>query len=156
MIEVALFDIDGVLTDGTVWVDSSGNETKRISFDDIDAIFELKRAGVKVGFITGEENGFAEYVKERFSPDFFASGCKDKLSYFKELAEKEGLDKARVCFVGDSGKDVSLLKYLDCSFAPSDVDDDIKGAAKFVANATRGRGVIKEVARFILARRGKG
>ncbi len=68
MIEVALFDIDGVLTDGMVYVDSEGKESKRISFDDIDAVFELKRAGVKVGFVTGEDNGFIKYVKKRFVP----------------------------------------------------------------------------------------
>lgn len=52
MIDTVFFDIDGVLTDGMVYVDSDGKESKRISFDDIDAVFELKRAGVQVGFIT--------------------------------------------------------------------------------------------------------
>ena len=56
MIDTVLLDVDGVLTDGAVYVDSSGKETKRILFDDIDAVFELKRAGIKIGFITGEDN----------------------------------------------------------------------------------------------------
>ena len=150
MIEVALFDIDGVLTDGMVYVDSEGKESKRISFDDIDAVFELKRAGVKVGFITGEDNGFIKYVKKRFVPDYFVSGCKDKLVYFKDLEEKEGLDKSRTCFVGDSRKDVKLLEYLEYSFVPSDIDNEIKESAKFITKAVRGKGVIKDVARFIL------
>ena len=58
MIEAVFLDIDGVLTDGAIYVDASGNETKRILFDDIDAVFELKRAGLKIGFITGEETSF--------------------------------------------------------------------------------------------------
>jgi len=153
MIDLVFFDIDGVLTDGMVYIDHEGNESKRISFDDIDAIFELKRAGVKIGFITGEENAFSDYVKKRFSPDFFISGCKDKLLCFKKLAEKENFDKSTVCFVGDSKKDVKLLRYLDYSFVPSDVDDEIKETAKFVTNARRGTGVIKEVAKFILEKR---
>jgi len=149
MIDVVFFDIDGVLTDGMVYIDHEGNESKKISFDDIDAIFELKREGVKIGFITGEANKFSEYIKKRFSPDFFANGCKNKLSYFKDLAEKENLDKSKVCFVGDSKKDVELLRYVDYSFVPSDVDDEIKKSAKFIANAVKGNGVIKEVAKFI-------
>ena len=56
MIKVVLLDIDGVLTDGTVSVDSRGQESKTMSFDDIDAIFELKRNGIKIGFMTGEDN----------------------------------------------------------------------------------------------------
>ena len=71
MICVVLLDIDGILTDGAVYVDSLGKETKRIQFDDIDAIFKLKRAGIKIGFITGEDNDFCQYVEKRFDPDFF-------------------------------------------------------------------------------------
>ncbi len=153
MIEAVFFDVDGVLTDGMVYINSEGKESKKISFDDIDAIFELKRSGIKIGFITGEDNSFSEYVKRRFTPDYFISGCKDKLLCFKELREKEGLDKSKVCFVGDSKKDVDLLKYLDYSFVPSNVDNEIKRSAKFVTNAVKGDRVIKEVAGFILRKR---
>ena len=66
MVDTVLLDVDGILTDGAVYVDSSGKETKRILFEDIDAIFDLKRAGVKIGFITGEDNEFCEYLKNRF------------------------------------------------------------------------------------------
>ena len=76
MIQAVLLDIDGVLTDGTVWVDSGGREIKRLSFLDIDAIFELKQAGIMIGFITGERNSFCRYVRRRFQLDFFLVGCK--------------------------------------------------------------------------------
>ncbi len=72
--EAVFLDIDGILTDGSVYVDASGKETKRIQFDDIDAIFKLKRAGIKIGFITGEDNDFCQYVEKRFDPDFFSKG----------------------------------------------------------------------------------
>lgn len=153
MIEFAFFDIDGVLTDGVVYIDSDGLETKKISFDDIDAIFELKRSGIKIGFITGEDNNFTEYVRKRFSPDYFAAGCKDKLSYFKMLEKSGETDKTKTCFVGDSKKDIELLRYIYFSFTPSNVDDEIKNTAKFVTNAVKGKGVIKEVTRFILNKR---
>ena len=61
MINTVLLDIDGVLTDGAVYVSADGKETKRILFEDIDAIFALKRAGLKIGFITGEDNEFCDY-----------------------------------------------------------------------------------------------
>ena len=156
MIEIVFFDIDGVLTDGMVYIDSAGNESKRISFDDIDAIFELKRNGIKIGFITGENNSFSEYVKKRFEPNYFISGCKDKLSAYKQLKEEEGFDESKTCFVGDSTKDVELLEYLDCSFVPSDVDSNIKKSAGYVTNATRGNRVIKEVSLYILKKKKAG
>ena len=91
-------DIDGILTDGSVYVDASGNETKRILFDDIDAYFELKRSGLETGFITGENTGFCDYVNQRFFPDFFVRGCKDKLAGFKKLAAEHGLQKENPCY----------------------------------------------------------
>lgn len=150
MIEVVFLDIDGVLTDGAVYVDSSGNETKRILFEDIDAIFELKRAGLKIGFITGEDNEFCNYVNRRFAPDFLVKGCKDKLSGFKKLAEENSLDKNNVCYVGDSKKDVELLEFVGKSFAPSDSSPQVKNAAKKVLKASRGEGVIRETVESIL------
>ncbi len=150
MISFVFFDIDGVLTDGAVYVDALGKETKRIHFDDIDAIFKLKRAGIKIGFITGENNDFCQYVKNRFSPDYFLSGCKDKLAAFKVLANEHNLDKKTVCYTGDSERDIELLKYVTHSFVPNDVDSKIKNSAKTVLKASRGQGVIKELSDLIL------
>lgn len=155
MIKTAFFDIDGVLTDGNVYIDADGKESKRISFDDIDAVFAIKRSGVKLGFISGENNAFSEYVQKRFSPNYFASGCKDKLAYFKEICESEKMDKKAACYVGDSQKDIPLLEYLDYSFVPADVGQDVKNASKCVTTANRGAGVIQEVAAFITQINGK-
>ena len=75
MVQIVFLDIDGVLTDGAVYVDEHGKETKRILFEDINAIFDLKRAGLKFGFITGENNTFCDYLDKRFSPIIFLKGC---------------------------------------------------------------------------------
>jgi 3-deoxy-D-manno-octulosonate 8-phosphate phosphatase (KDO 8-P phosphatase) len=150
LVDTALFDIDGILTDGMVYICSDGKEMKKISCDDMDAIFELKRRGIKIGFITGESGPFCEYVKNRFKPDYWSCGRKDKLNFFKELMESHGLDRHRTSYAGDARKDIELLQFVDYSFAPSDVDDEIKKAAKYTVRAMRGNGVIKEVARFLL------
>ena len=152
MIEAIFLDIDGVLTDGAVYVDASGNETKRILFDDIDAVFELKRAGLKIGFITGEKTSFCQFIEKRFEPDFFVSGCKDKLSALKQILAEAGLDRSRVCYAGDTKRDIPLLEFLPLSFTPYDVDDLIKASAKVVLKTQRGHGVIKEIAMHILKR----
>ena len=150
MIDAVFFDIDGVLTDGAVYVDAQGNETKKILFDDIDAIFELKRFGIKIGFITGEDTEFCQYVQRRFEPDFFFTGCKDKLAAFKKISGETRLDKKRVCYVGDSRKDIELLQFVEYSFVPSDVELKVRESSKIVLETPRGKGVIKEVAFKIL------
>lgn len=150
VIKAAFFDVDGVLTDGTVYVDSEGREVKRISFEDIDAIFVLKRRGIRIGFITGENTSFIDYVKRKFQPDYIITDCKDKLAALKELLLTEGLGRETVCYVGDSEKDMEVLNFLDQSFAPADASPSVKNAAKFITTSKRGSGVIREVCHFLL------
>ena len=78
MVELVVFDIDGVLTDGSILVDSRGNEQKRISIKDIDAVYELKRMGFQLAAITGENSPIVAYFQRRFPWDYFFSGCKKK------------------------------------------------------------------------------
>jgi 3-deoxy-D-manno-octulosonate 8-phosphate phosphatase (KDO 8-P phosphatase) len=150
LVDVALFDIDGILTDGKVYIDADGKETKRISYDDIDALFLFKKKGVKIGFITGEKSSFSDLVKKLYTPDFWGSGRRDKLACFKEMVEMHGIERARTSYAGDAKTDIELLSYLDYSFAPADVDEEVRSAAKYVLHASRGNGVIKEVAGFLL------
>ena len=69
MIELIIFDIDGVITDGTVIIDSQGHEQKQINLKDVDAIFELHRRGYKMAAITGENTEIVNYFKQRFPWD---------------------------------------------------------------------------------------
>ena len=150
MVEIVFLDIDGILTDGAVYVDASGKETKKILFEDIDAIFELKRAGLKIGFITGEDNEFCDYVYRRFTPDFLIRGCKDKLGAFKKLAEEIGLEIEKACYAGDSKRDMELLEFVGRSFAPADSSEQVRNSANEVLKASRGEGVIRELVDIIL------
>jgi 3-deoxy-D-manno-octulosonate 8-phosphate phosphatase (KDO 8-P phosphatase) len=149
-IKAVFLDIDGVLTDGTVLIDSTGGESKRISFDDIDAVFRIKRAGIAIGFLTGESTPFCDYVQRRFEPDFFERGCKDKVAAVKNLLSARRLTLEQVCFVGDSLHDVPLLEYLPNSFVPMDVSDEVKVAAKHVLPAERGKGVVRALASILM------
>lgn len=149
--QAVLLDIDGVLTDGTVTVDARGSESKTVAFDDIDAVFQLKRAGILVGFVTGEDTPFVDYVQARFAPDILLRGCKDKLAAAQRVLAERGIDPSRVCYVGDSRHDVPLLRFLPHSFAPADAAEEARAACGCVLSARRGRGAVREVARYALS-----
>ena len=80
MIKLLVFDIDGVLTDGSIIIDSNGKEQKKINLKDIDAIFCLKRKGYRLAAITGEDKEIVSYFEKRFPWDYFYRGnkCKKK------------------------------------------------------------------------------
>ena len=84
MIRLVVFDIDGVITDGTVIVDVNGTEQKKINLKDVDAIFELHREGFRLAAITGEKTEIVRYFENRFPWDYFYCGAKKKTESIQE------------------------------------------------------------------------
>lgn len=150
MIKLVLLDIDGVLTDGRVTIDSKGNEYKTIDFKDIDAIFEMKRKGFVVGLITGEATPITLYFKERFKPDFFYNGCKNKPEALREILAKTGLTAEETCYVGDAKYDIPVMKLVKLSACPSNAIPEVKALANLQLEARGGEGCIWELLGKIL------
>ena len=149
MIKLILLDIDGVLTDGKVTIDSDGKEYKTIDFRDIDAVFELKRRGYKIGLITGEATPITLHFKEKFQPDFFYNDCKDKVAALNEILEKTGYSKEDTCFVGDSKHDIPVMKEVGLSACPSNAIEGVKDIADLQLQLPGGNGSIFEVLQFL-------
>jgi len=155
MIKLILLDIDGVLTDGKVTIDSNGNEYKTISFKDIDAIFEMKRRNILVGFITGEDTPITLFFEKRFKPDFFCKGCKDKVKALEEVMKQTEVDIKDVCYIGDSKNDIPILKLVKLSACPSNAINEVKALANIKLKARGGDGCIWELLECILKVRSK-
>lgn len=141
-VSLIIIDIDGVFTDGTVYVDKDGNEMKRVAFHDIDAYFRLKRKGYKIGFITGEDTAMVDYFERRFTPIFLIRGCKDKIGALNTLGEKYKVTLDSIIYCGDSQSDVDALKACGHSFVPENAEDVAKAAAKRILPARGGKGAI--------------
>ena len=151
MIKLVLIDIDGVLTDGKVTVDSRGNEYKTIDFKDIDAVFEMKRRKLLVGLITGEATPITSFFKRRFKPDFFYSGCKNKPEALNDILSKTGLSIENVCYTGDSKCDIPVMKLVKFSACPSNAITEVKALAGVQLNARGGDGCAWELLEWIIS-----
>lgn len=145
MIKAVLLDIDGVLTNGKITVDSNGNELKTIDFKDIDAVFEFKRRGLLVGLITGEATPITEYFRRRFQPEFFYKGCKNKPEALSEILGKTGFTADEVCYVGDGKYDIPVMKLVKFSACPANAISDVKKTAKIQLEHCGGDGCIWEL-----------
>jgi len=148
-IKLVLLDIDGVLTDGKVSVDSSGNESKTIDFKDIDAVFEMKRRGYKVGLITGEATPITLFFNARFKPDFFYNGCKDKPAAIDKILKETGFVLEEVCYVGDGKYDIPAIKLVGLSACPSNAIPEVKELATVHLTARGGDGCVWELLEWI-------
>jgi len=149
MIKIVLIDIDGVLTDGKVTMDSSGNEYKTIDYRDIDAVFEMKRKGLKVGLITGESTPITDIFNDRFKPDFFFNGCKDKAAALDRVLDETGSTEDEVCFVGDGQYDVSIMKRVRFPACPANAIQEIKDLSNIILDLNGGDGCIRELLGWI-------
>lgn len=149
MIKLVLIDIDGVLTDGKITIDSSGNEYKTINIKDIDAVFEMKRQKLLVGLITGEATQITLIFKERFQPDFFYTGCKDKPEALREILSRTEFSAENVCYVGDGKYDIPMMKLVKVAACPSDAISEVKSLAKVHLSARGGDGCVWELLEWI-------
>lgn len=145
MIELIVFDIDGVITDGSVIIDSDGHEQKQINLKDIDAIFELHRRGFKLAAITGEDTEIVDYFERRFPWEYFYRGNTTKKETMRLLEKGTGVGREHICYIGDGKYDVEPLSYAGLSLCPANAIDRAKNAADIVLQNEGGKGCIWEI-----------
>lgn len=145
MIKLIVFDIDGVITDGTIIIDSRGNEQKQIDLKDVDSIFELKHKGYKIAAITGENTEIVNYFEKRFPWDYFYRGVKEKKKLLKEIEEKAEVDRREICYVGDGKYDVEPIIYAGLGVCPANATNAAKRAADIILRSSGGRGCLWEL-----------
>lgn len=145
MIELIVFDIDGVITDGSVIIDSNGNEQKQINLKDIDAIYELHRRGYKIAAITGEDTDIVNYFEKRFPWEYFYRGNKTKKETMQQIEQGTGINRENICYVGDGKYDVEPLTYAGLGLCPANAIDKAKNAADIILQNDGGNGCVWEI-----------
>lgn len=145
MIELVVFDIDGVITDGTVIVDPQGREQKQVNLKDIDAVYELHRRGYRLAAITGEDTEIVSYFEKRFPWECFYRGKKAKEEALRQIGEQTGIPRERTCYVGDGKYDVGALSYAGLGICPADAIGQAKQAADIILQQGGGQGCLWEL-----------
>jgi D-sedoheptulose 7-phosphate isomerase len=143
-------DIDGVLTDGSVNLTPSGEESKAIAFRDLDALARARRAGLRIALVTGEEGPLVMAIASKAGAEFVLPGAKDKLSALEALSSNAQVPLARICFVGDAERDAVAFPIVGLSFAPSDASRAAKRTASRVLSARGGAGAVEEAVELLL------
>jgi 3-deoxy-D-manno-octulosonate 8-phosphate phosphatase (KDO 8-P phosphatase) len=140
-----IVDIDGILTDGSVFVDAQGNENKKICYRDLDAVGVGRRAGYEFVIITGENTPIAKFIVKRFGVKIAFFGAKNKLQTITEFTEKNGINIKSIIYIGDSDNDVDLLEAVGLGIAPADGTFKARNSARVITDAKGGSGVLLEV-----------
>ncbi len=145
-IKIALFDVDGILTDSKVYWDGEENGFNRC-FNTYDGygLKTLQRAGLKVGIITG---GDSLGVKKRFEGlgvDYLKMGKTDKREGFEEIMADCGFDKSEALYMGDEFFDLPILKQVGFSATVPHASHEIQEEVDYISQREGGDGCVREV-----------
>lgn len=153
-IEFLLLDVDGILTDGRIFIDSYGNELKTFHIHDGHGIYLLKKSGIGVGIISGRSSRSVEYRARELKITEVYQGITDKVSVYKQLAGKYSLSADQVAFMGDDLIDLPLLRIVGFSATAADAVLEVREVVDMISGKMGGGGAVREVTDFILKAKG--
>ncbi len=148
-IKLALFDVDGIMTNGHIFLNSQGKWRRFFNIRDGYGMLKLQEAGVSTGIITASD---AEDVQIRFEflkVDYFYDKRKEKLSAFLEILDKSGLKPSEVSYMGDDLPDIEVLQRVGFAATVPGAVADVKEVCQYVTQNEGGMGAVREVCDMI-------
>jgi 3-deoxy-D-manno-octulosonate 8-phosphate phosphatase (KDO 8-P phosphatase) len=153
-LKALVLDVDGVLTDGGLYVGDDGATFKRFSILDGAGLVYWRRAGLPFFIVSGHAS---EATRARFTAlgaEEVHVGVKDKLEVFEDVLSRRGLKASEVAAVGDDYMDLPILRRAGFAATPPHAAELCRDAAHLVTRAEGGRGCVREVVEHLLTRRG--
>ncbi len=158
-IRVLLMDVDGVLTDGRIWLfsrsDGTASEIKGFSAYDGAGLKLARAAGLRTGLITGRESSAVSQRARECEIEFVYMKRATKLSAYEEILQATGASDAEVAYVGDDLPDLPLIERVGFAAAVANAAPEVKRAAHYVTSRSGGDGAVREVIELIVKAQGK-
>ena len=149
-IKLLVLDVDGVLTDGGIFIDDRGYETKRFDVRDGQGITLLRRCGIEVGFVTGRSSSIVRYRAKELGVKVVYQGVQDKAVIYDRLKQKFRLSDEQIAYVGDDIADLPVLQQAGFAATVGNSWSEIKSAVDYITDAEGGRGAVREVCEVLL------
>lgn len=153
-IKCVAFDVDGVMTDGSLTFLEDGREIKTFNAKDGLGVVLLNKANIITAIITARNNGTVRERAKTLNIKELFEGQKNKLEALNILKEKYSLSDSEIAYMGDDLPDIPVIKQVGLGACPQDAAEHTKNAAKFVSSKCGGRGAVREFCEFILASQG--
>jgi len=148
-----LLDVDGVLTDNSIYLGDEGKETKKFNVSDGLGIYFAKKAGIKVAFVSGRTSKSVRIRGKELKVKELHLGIKDKLKVYQQLKRKLRLKDEEVLYIGDDLLDYEIFKKAGVPIGVKNGDKRINRLALYVTKRRGGEGAVREVIDLILESR---
>jgi len=153
-IRLVVFDVDGVLTDGSLFLGDGGEEYKAFHSRDGHGMKMLQEAGVELAVITGRTSRVVEHRMASLGIEHVFQGQRDKLPAFETLIARLGLQAAECAYVGDDVVDLPVMRRVGLAIAVQDAHPLVVRHAHWQTPSPGGRGAARDVCELILEARG--
>lgn len=154
-IKVVVFDVDGVLSDGHIYMGLQGEAMKAFSARDGMGITLLHRAGIKTAIITGRQSEIVANRARELKITRVWQGCSDKREAWEELKQELQVKDEEIAYAGDDLNDLPLLLKAGLAATVADAVPEVSDAAQLQSSYNGGQGAVREIAEFILKRQNK-
>jgi 3-deoxy-D-manno-octulosonate 8-phosphate phosphatase (KDO 8-P phosphatase) len=152
-IRLLVLDVDGVLTDGRLYLSASGEEFKVFHVRDGSGIVAVRRAGIEVAIISGRDCAAVERRATELGIRHVRQGVADKGATFDALLLELGIPAAEAACVGDDTPDAPMLQRAGLAIGVADSHPALLAAAHWVTKSKGGRGAVREVCDLLLSAR---
>ncbi|MFX1385066.1 MAG: KdsC family phosphatase [Promethearchaeota archaeon] len=149
-IKLIIFDVDGVFTDGTVYLDETGKEMLRFSRIDGRGIELIRNKALKTAVMSSEDSKIVEFRMKKLKIDDILLGILGKLEEYNSLKKKYRLEDKNICFLGDDTQDLEVMRVVGFACCPANAQKEIKKICHYISPFTGGSGFVRDVCNIIL------
>lgn len=154
-IKILVLDVDGVLTDGSLYFGNSGEELKAFNIQDGLGIKLLRDAGIDTAIITGRQSELVQRRAQNLGIEHIIQGREDKLVALDELRNKLGISYAQIAYMGDDLPDLSAIRKVALGITVADGNVFVAKHAHWQTTAKGGKGAVREACEMILSAQDK-
>jgi len=153
-IKLVIFDVDGVLTDGSIIMGDDGEEYKAFNARDGHGMRLLQYTGITLAVITGRTSKVVTHRMENLDIKYVYQGQRVKLPAFEELLTRLDLSPNQCAYVGDDWVDLAIMKQVGLAITVNDADEIMKKNAHWTTPANGGKGAARQVCELIMQSQG--
>ncbi len=154
-LQLLLFDVDGVLTDGKILLHADGTESKQFDIRDGTGLIWAQRAGLHVGIVSARVSAATTQRAAQLGISLVRQGDPNKLQTYHEILQQYALTDDDVAFMGDDVLDVPVIERVGLSACPADASRDVRSRVDYVCRSDGGHGAAREFVEVVLKAQGR-
>ena len=153
-VKILLLDVDGVMTDGSIIYNDSGDEIKAFCVKDGLGIRLLMNSGIKIGVVTGRSSEALHHRCKNLHIEYIFDGVLNKAEILDKIIEMTGIQASEIAYMGDDLPDIPIMRGVGIPIAVADAHESVIETACIVTSAKGGNGAIRELCEAILKAQG--